>query len=71
MVFLAYNIAGAAIWAVGLTVLGYFLGTRIPDIDKYLLPIVLVIIVVSVLPGVIHLWQDRREMLREKAAKGE
>ncbi len=71
MVFLAYNIAGAAIWAVGLTVLGYFLGTRVPDIDKYLLPIVLVIIVVSVLPGVFHLWRDRQEMLREKAEKGE
>ncbi|NTW30616.1 MAG: DedA family protein [Candidatus Moranbacteria bacterium] len=70
MVFLAYNIAGAAIWAVGLTVLGYFLGTRIPDIDKYLLPIVLVIIVVSVLPGVIHLWRDRQEMKREQAEKG-
>lgn len=71
MVFLAYNIAGAAIWAVGLTVLGYFLGTRVPDIDKYLLPIVLVIIVVSVLPGVIHLWRDRQEMKREQSEKGE
>jgi membrane-associated protein len=69
MVFLAYNIAGAAIWAVGLTVLGYFLGTRVPDIDKYLLPIVLVIIVVSVLPGVIHLWRDRQEMKREQSEK--
>lgn len=69
MVFLAYNIAGAAIWAVGLTVLGYFLGTRVPDIDKYLLPIVLVIIVVSVLPGVFHLWRDRQEMKREQSEK--
>lgn len=69
MVFLAYNIAGAAIWAVGLTVLGYFLGTRIPDIDKYLLPIVLVIIIVSVLPGIYHLYRDRQEMKREQAEK--
>jgi membrane-associated protein len=71
MVFLAYNIAGAAIWAVGLTVLGYFLGTRIPDIDKYLLPIVLVIIVVSVLPGVYHLYRDRQEMKRGQSEKAQ
>ncbi|NTW89389.1 MAG: DedA family protein [Candidatus Moranbacteria bacterium] len=71
MVFLVYNIAGAAIWAVGLTVLGYFLGTRIPDIDKYLLPIVLVIIVVSVLPGVYHLYRDRQEMKRGQSEKAQ
>lgn len=70
-VFLAFNLAGAALWTLGLVGLGFFLGRSIPDIDKYLLPIVLVIVVASVLPGFIHLYQDRKEMLREKAAKGE
>jgi membrane-associated protein len=71
MVFLAYNIAGAALWTIGLVVLGYVLGTRVPNIDKYLLPIVLVIVIVSVLPGVYHLYRDRQEMKREKAGKAE
>ncbi|MEI7749775.1 MAG: VTT domain-containing protein [Candidatus Moraniibacteriota bacterium] len=70
-VFLAYNLAGAALWTIGLVALGYFLGTSVPDIDKYLLPIVLVIVVVSVLPGFIHLYRDSQEMKREKVAKGE
>jgi len=70
-VFLAYNVAGAALWTAGLVALGYFLGTSVPDIDKYLLPIVLVIVVVSVLPGFIHLYRDSQEMKREKVAKGE
>ena len=59
--FLAYNIAGAAIWTAGLTLLGYFLGNVVPDIDKYLLPIVLAIVVVSVLPGIYHLYGERKK----------
>ena len=37
--FLAYNALGGAIWAIGVTSAGYFLGNLIPDVDKYLLPI--------------------------------
>lgn len=59
--FLFYNITGGLLWAVGLTLLGYFLGNTIPDIDKYLLPIIGGIVLVSVLPGVIHfLWERSR-----------
>ncbi|NTW14160.1 MAG: DedA family protein [Candidatus Moranbacteria bacterium] len=70
MAFLAYNLAGAILWTIGLVFLGYFLGARVPNIDRYLLPIVLVIVVISVLPAVWHLYQDRKEMLREKSRKG-
>lgn len=58
--FFAYNVIGAAVWTIGLTLLGYFLGTRVPNIDKYLLPIVLGIVIVSVLPGIYHLYGERR-----------
>ena len=58
--FLAYNIIGGALWAIGISLLGYFLGSAIPDIDKYLLPIILLIIFLSVLPPIIHIWRERR-----------
>jgi membrane-associated protein len=45
--FLAMNLIGAALWAVGLPVAGYFLGATVPNADRYILPAVLVIIVVS------------------------
>jgi membrane-associated protein len=57
--FLTYNVVGGILWTFGLTLLGYFLGSVIPDVDKYLIPIVLAIIVLSVLPSVIHIWQER------------
>jgi membrane-associated protein len=57
--FALYNVAGALVWAVGVTVAGYALGSSIPGIDKYLLPIIAGIIVVSGLPAVIHIWRQR------------
>ncbi len=53
--FYLSNIAGGFLWACGLPILGYFLGKTIPDIDKYLLPIVGVIILISVFP-VFKMW---------------
>lgn len=52
--FISYNVIGGALWTIGITAAGYFLGRLIPDVDKYLLPIILVIIVVSLLPAIKH-----------------
>lgn len=62
--FLAYNVVGGALWAIGLTILGYFLGSAIPDVDRYLLPIVVGIIVLSVLPTVAHVLRHREDRAR-------
>jgi membrane-associated protein len=58
--FLTYNVIGGFGWTVGLTFLGYFLGSIIPDVDKYLLPIVLAIIVISLLPSIWHIYQENK-----------
>ncbi len=58
--FLTYNIIGGALWSLGLTLGGYFLGSLIPGVDKYLLPIILLIIFVSILPGIIEVIKHRR-----------
>ncbi len=58
-IFFTYNILGGFIWTFGLTLLGYFLGKNIPDIDKYLLPIILIIIFVSFLPALYHLFKRK------------
>jgi membrane-associated protein len=59
--FLTFNVIGALLWAVGVTTAGYVLGDTIPDIDKYLLPIIGVIIVLSVLPPAIEVLRHRRK----------
>lgn len=50
---IAYNIAGGIIWVVGLVGAGYWLGEKVANIDKYLLPIIAIIIFLSILPGIL------------------
>lgn len=57
--FVTYNIVGGLIWAVSMPLLGYYLGSLIPNIDAYLLPIVVVIIVLSLIPAVWHLLEGK------------
>jgi membrane-associated protein len=53
--FLSFNIIGGFIWSFGLIGLGYFFGNIIPNPDKYITPVVILIILTSFLPGIIHL----------------
>lgn len=59
--FAFYNVIGALIWAVGVTLLGYFLGSVISDIDKYIIPIAIIVIIFSIAPGVWHLYKDQEK----------
>lgn len=61
--FLIYNIAGGMLWAVGVTLLGYFLGDAIgaDNIDKYLLPIIAVIIILSLIPPFLEYRKHKRK----------
>jgi len=56
--FLLFNLAGGVLWAIGVTLAGYYLGSLIPDVDRYLLPIVGLIIIASVLPALHHVLVD-------------
>lgn len=58
--FVTYNVLGGFLWAIGVTMLGFLLGELIPDIDRYLLPIIAVIIAISVIPIGREWWKARR-----------
>lgn len=57
--FFVYNLFGGLLWGAGLPIAGYILGNLIPGVDKYLLPIIILIIFLSVLPGVIHYLKEK------------
>jgi len=61
--FLTYNVVGAFLWVVGITLAGYFLG-NIPIIRDNFSQVVLLIIVLSILPIVF-------EVVKEKMKKSD
>jgi membrane-associated protein len=47
--FMVYNVLGGVLWGTGLTMLGYALGEAF-NVDRYLLPIIGGVVLVSLLP---------------------
>lgn len=58
--FISYNLIGGLFWTQLMVWGGYFLGSIVPDVDKYILPIIALIIVLSVLPVVREYYLSRR-----------
>ncbi|WP_042368449.1 DedA family protein [Streptacidiphilus neutrinimicus] len=58
--FTLWQVVGGLLWSVGVTLAGYALGSSIPDIDKYLLPIIGLIVVLSVIPIGLELMRSRK-----------
>jgi membrane-associated protein len=75
--FLVYNVIGALLWTDGILLIGYFVARQITswiapeDIDKYLLPVVALIVLISALPIFIEIarnWRERRRSAGEAEA---
>jgi membrane-associated protein len=65
--FFTFNVLGGLLWATGVTLAGYFLGTRI---ERYFLPVVLAVIFLSALPAMIHAWKEyRADVIRFVASR--
>lgn len=58
--FLAYNLIGAMLWAVGLTYLGFFAGRLITDAGINIEYVILGIIFISILPPAIHIFKEKK-----------
>jgi membrane-associated protein len=58
--FTVWQVAGGLVWSAGLVLAGYALGSSVPDVDHYLLPIIALIVIVSLLPLAVELLRSRR-----------
>ncbi len=66
-VFVRYNVVGGLLWGAGVTSAGYILGETVPSIDRYLLPIIGLIVLASILPPLIEVRRHRRAVAAEPA----
>jgi membrane-associated protein len=58
--FVAYNVIGGLAWVWSMLFIGYFLGRWIPGIDKHIEKVILVVIFLSILPGIVSWIRERR-----------
>ena len=63
--FAMYNVLGGIGWVLSMTLIGYFLGRAVPDIEKNIHIVVAVVIFLSLLPGIISI---AREKMKARAA---
>lgn len=58
-VFTLWQVVGGLLWTVGLVLAGYALGASVPDVDRYLLPIVALVALVSLAPVAVEMIRRR------------
>jgi membrane-associated protein len=65
--FITYNIIGGLLWAVGLNLVGYFLGQKLADtvgqenVEKYLVIITIGVVLLSLIPSIWHLIHEMKK----------
>lgn len=69
--FMIYNAVGAIIWPIVVAGIGYFFGQYVPNPDKYIMPIIIIVIGLSVISPFILRWvhyvktKNRKRELRK------
>lgn len=57
--FFTFNIVGGILWGAGMPLLGYFVGNRIPGLDKYIEVVILGVVGLSLLLAAAHILKDK------------
>jgi membrane-associated protein len=70
--FFIYDFIGVVVWSVVVTLLGYWFGSKIPNIDHYIMPVVGLAVLISFGPVVWHVFGDKtaRERLFASVKRG-
>jgi membrane-associated protein len=69
--FVLYNVCGGVFWVVSMSLLGYGLGRSIPNIGEHIEIVIAVVVFLSILPGLIHVWKERRAGAAHASGGGE
>ena len=59
--FVVISVLGTIFWVWSMLFIGYFLGTAIPGLDKHIEILVLAVVFISILPGIISWYRERRK----------
>lgn len=64
--FFYYNVLGGILWVASLVLASYWLGHQVPDLDKYLLPLIVIAMILTTGGGLIEIarTKQRRQALK-------
>jgi len=57
--FVTYNVFGGVLWVFSTSLLGYSVGSLIPNVDRYLHIVIGVVVLLSILPAVLEWYKHR------------
>jgi membrane-associated protein len=71
--FFVFDAIGDIAWAISTTLVGYFIGSKIPGVEKYIDPIIILVVLAVLLPSIYHALKDPkiRAALRSKFRRSE
>jgi membrane-associated protein len=58
--FATFNVVGGAAWVLSMTLLGYGLGNSIPHLEQHIEKVIVVVVFLSLVPGIIEYLKARR-----------
>jgi membrane-associated protein len=58
--FVLFDAVGDIAWTLIVTLLGFFIGSRIPGVEKYIEPVMLLVILIVLAPTIYHILKDDR-----------
>jgi membrane-associated protein len=56
--FVLFDAIGDIAWAVAITLIGYYLGSRVPGIEKLIEPLLIIIVLIFLAPTLYHIFKD-------------
>ena len=65
--FATFNITGAVLWITSMSLTGYFLGKKVPGIEKHIEYVIAIVVFISILPMII---KYARHRLKQRRAAG-
>ena len=66
--FLSFNVFGGVAWVLSMTLIGYFLG-QIPGVREHIEIVIIVVVFLSILPGIIAAAREWLKARREASAR--
>jgi membrane-associated protein len=58
--FVSYDVVGGFLWVWGMVLLGYFLGSSIPNVDQHIHIVIAIVVFLSLLPAIIEAIRQRK-----------